>query len=101
MAKTKAGLGVCSICGEGVVWKVSDTGSLSYTCQHCDFRAYAPAHCDAAKAIAAKFDAPKAEPKPAVQKTLKNQPEPKADAAPVPKPKAPGIWDHLTKQAAA
>lgn len=53
MAKGKVGTGACDNpdCGEGVVWKESESGSLSYTCQHCDFRAYAPAHTDAARAV--------------------------------------------------
>lgn len=105
--KKKLGVATCHQCAEGVVWRAADSGSLSYTCQHCDFRAYAPAHSDAARAIAkhyapdvdaepvaAKKAAPKAEPKP------EPKPEPKAEPKAV-APKPAGIWDHLTKKAAA
>lgn len=43
MAKVKAGEIVCDRCAREVVVKEADSGSLSYTCQHCDFRGYAPA----------------------------------------------------------
>lgn len=104
MAKTKLGVGTCPICAEGIVWKVSDSGSLSYTCQHCDFRGYAPAHSDAAKAIGAKVAGPapvkqKLEPKAAPK--AKPMPEPKAAPAPAPKANPAGIWDHLTQKAGA
>lgn len=42
MAKRKVGDGLCDCCGRDVVWKEADGGSVSYTCQHCDWRGYAP-----------------------------------------------------------
>lgn len=101
MAKTKLGLGVCGVCGEGVVWKMSDTGSLSYTCQHCDFRAFAPKYSDASKAISAKLGpAPVSEQEPPTPLSgVDPVPAPKPKAAPKAKPA--GIWDHLVKGAAA
>lgn len=102
MAKIKAGVSLCDgeQCGEQVVWRKAESGSYSYTCQHCDFRAYAPAHSDAARRVAAKF-AP-VEPKPApVAKPAAAKPAPvaKPEAKPDPAPavKAGGIWDHLVK----
>jgi hypothetical protein len=96
MAKTKFGMDVCPVCGEGVVWKIADGGSLSFTCQHCDFRAYAPAHCDSNKIIGAKFASTKPVPAP---EGVDPVPAPKPKAAPKAKPA--GIWDHLVKGAAA
>lgn len=110
MAKVKQGVAQCDgpQCGQEVVWRRADSGSLSYTCQHCDFRAYAPAHSDAAKAIAAKFapapaPAPKAEPKAAPAPKAKAEPKAAPAPAPAPAPKAKpvGIWDHLVKGAPA
>lgn len=98
MAKSKAGLGVCGCCGESVVWKLSDTGSLSYTCQHCDFRTFAPKFSDACKKISAGFDVPPAstaDPVPAPKAAPKADPAPAPKAAPKAKPA--GIWDHLVK----
>ena len=65
MAKVKAGESSCHVCGREVVWKAGESGTLSYTCQHCDFRGYAPARTEAAKLIAAQIGAtgaPQAEP---------------------------------------
>lgn len=99
MAKTKAGTGNCACCGEGIVWKRADGGSYSYTCQHCDFRAYAPAHSDACKLIAAKI-APAQEPakpepvkaEPARKPAQKAEPGKAAEPAPAPAPKKKGLW---------
>lgn len=106
MAKVKAGIAQCDApgCGEQVVWRKAESGTLSYTCQHCDFRGYAPAHSDAAKRIAVKF-AP-AEPAPAVKPVATKpaqavKPEPKPEPAAKPATKPGGIWDHLVKGAAA
>lgn len=100
MAKVKVGTGVCAVCGEGVVWKVSDTGSLSYTCQHCDFRVFVPKHSDACKTISAGLNVPAEKAVPAAPvATAKPEPVPEPTAAPKAKPK--GIWDHLVTEKAA
>lgn len=85
MAKIKIGDALCDRCGERIVWKKSDGGSLSYTCQDCDFRGYAPAgslaarHADDEMGKRETLDA--AQPKPA---TAAAQIEPKKE--PVKKP---------------
>ncbi len=51
MAKVKTGEIVCDRCAREVVVKAADSGSLSYTCQHCDFRGYAPASTEAKRLL--------------------------------------------------
>lgn len=41
MAKVKAGEGSCPVCGNRVVWRLSDSGALSCFCQDCDAQLYA------------------------------------------------------------
>ncbi|MCK9991404.1 MAG: hypothetical protein RugAbin2_02418 [Rugosibacter sp.] len=98
MAKIKFSTGECDRCSEQIVWRSAESGSLSYTCQHCDFRGYAPAHTDAAKKIMAKLQPP------ASQCAPKIKPLP-PEAPPAPPKDAPkksnSIWDDLTKQKVA
>ena len=94
MAKLKFCTGKCDRCGEEVVWRAAESGSLSYTCQHCDFRGYAPAHTDAAKKIKAAVE------KPAAAPVVASRPSP-PESPPMPaKPaakKTGSIWDDLIK----
>lgn len=84
MAKVKAGEGKCHVCAREVVWKSAESGTFSYTCQHCDFRGYAPARTEAAKLIAAQIGATGApqsqatDPAPAPTATVPPSPPPKA-----------------------
>lgn len=52
MAKEKAGNGECDCCGEKIVWKWGEKSrTLTYTCQECDYRGYAPAGTKSASMI--------------------------------------------------
>lgn len=51
MARIKAGEGPCPVCGEKVVWRLADSGSLSCFCQDCDFQGYAKEGTQAKKAL--------------------------------------------------
>lgn len=73
MAKVKAGEGECPICGERIVWRRNDTGTVSCFCQDCDFQGYAKAGTEAQRIIMAQYGQPgdpvavvddKPEPKP-------------------------------------
>jgi hypothetical protein len=107
MAKVKFSVAMCDgpDCGEQVVWRRAESGTFSYTCQHCDFRGYAPAGSQSARAIEARY-APKTEPEAKPKKAAPEaKPEPKKqepEAKPPhaqPLKAAAGIWDHLTKAA--
>lgn len=90
MAKSKAGVGKCDVCGEDIVWKRADSGTLSYTCQHCDYRGYAPAHSDAARMVGVGFV-----PLPGKAAPIEGAPIAKPEAEPKPAPvkaKKPGLF---------
>jgi hypothetical protein len=97
MAKQKFGEGICDACGERVVWKESDGGSLSYTCQDCDYRGYAPANTQAKRLIEGMVK--KAEPeekkpeKSPVAAPLSEKP-PIEKAPPVEAPKKKSFFDY-------
>lgn len=55
MAKRKEGELLCDRCAREVVVKAADSGSLSYTCQHCDFRGYAPASTEGRRLLVAEM----------------------------------------------
>lgn len=80
MAKRKAADGLCDVCGREVVWKEADGGSLSYTCQHCDFRGYAPSQTEAKRLIEAMIKRAPGAVDPA------SNPAPVPSPAPVPAP---------------
>ncbi len=85
MAKEKAGNGECDCCGERIVWKWGEKQrTLTYTCQECDYRGYAPAGTKAARMIEVGLTPIPG--KPALDDP-KPEAEPKAPAAPAPKAK--------------
>lgn len=67
MAKMKHGDGLCDRCGRNVVWRRSDSGALSYFCQHCDFQGYAKAGTEASRLVDEELNkaAPDTRPAPA------------------------------------
>lgn len=58
MAKTKAGEGACPVCGERIVWRLSDSGALSCFCQDCDAQMYVKDGTQAKALILKKIGAP-------------------------------------------
>ena len=93
MAKIKLCTGDCDRCGEQIVWRAAESGSLSYTCQHCDFRGYAPAHTDAARMIEATLTPEKTAPAEVKPSPPESPPMPAKPAA----KKTGSIWDDLVK----
>ncbi|MGK5023109.1 hypothetical protein [Janthinobacterium sp. LB2P10] len=85
MATAKKNLGKmpCERCGDPVAVMQSETGTLSYKCQHadCEKSSFAASHTGAAKAWMAKLpkpslgEPPKAEVKPPVKEAEKQQPK--------------------------
>lgn len=49
MAKAAEGKGRCAMCGEPIIWRKNDMGTMSYFCQLCDFQGYAKAGTEANK----------------------------------------------------
>jgi hypothetical protein len=43
MARQSVGKGRCAQCGDLIVWRRNESGTLSYFCQECDFQGYAKA----------------------------------------------------------
>lgn len=85
MARTKVGEGACLVCGERVVWRAADSGSVSCFCQDCDFQGYAKDGTEAKRRILEQYGTAAAPAKAAAP----------APAPPAEEVKKPGLFGGL------
>lgn len=84
--KHKVGTGECFACKREVVWRQSEGGALTATCQHCDLQLYAKHGTEAERLLMGnritRTAAPQSSDKPAPA------PQPESKPAPKPAPKS-------------
>lgn len=74
------------MCGERVVWRAADSGSVSCFCQDCDFQGYAKDGTEAKRRILDQYGTGAAP---------KGDPAPKKDTPPAEGAKKPGLFGGL------
>lgn len=89
--KHKVGTGECFACKREVVWRQSEGGALTATCQHCDMQSYAKHGTEAERLILKSITRTAPEP----EKAPAPKPAPaaaKAEPVPEAKPKPTGVF---------